>query len=40
MKKLFFMLCLMGMTLSASAEDLKLTVPELEPKMTYGDTRM
>ena len=39
MKKLFFMLCLMGMTLSASAEDLKLTVPELEPKMTYGDTR-
>ena len=33
------MLCLMGMTLSASAEDLKLTVPELEPKMTYGDTR-
>ena len=39
MKKLLFLLCLTGMTLSTSAEELKLTVPELEPKMTYGNTR-
>ena len=40
MKRLFFLLCcLTGMTLSASAEDMKLTVPEMEPKMTYGETR-
>ena len=40
MKRLFFLFCcLTGMTLSASAEDMKLTVPEMEPKMTYGETR-
>ncbi len=38
MKKLFFLLCLAGMSLAASAEDLKLTVPELEPKLMCGET--
>ncbi len=38
MKKLLLMLCLAAMTLSASAEDLTLVVPELEPKLTYGET--
>ena len=33
MKKLLFLLCMVGMTLTASAEDLKLTVPEMEPKL-------
>ena len=38
MKKLLMMVCLTVMALSASAEDLTLTVPELEPKLTYGET--
>jgi len=37
MKKLLFLLCLTGISLTAIAEDLKLTTPELEPKMTYGE---
>ena len=37
MKRLFFVCCLFGLTMSAAAEDLKLTVPEMEPKMTYGE---
>ena len=38
MKKLFFLLCLAGLTLAASAEEFKLDVPEMEPKLTYGET--
>ena len=38
MKKLFIMLCLAAMTLTAFAEDLTLEAPELEPKLTYGET--
>ena len=38
MKKLFIFLCLAAMTLTASAEDLTLVAPELEPKLTYGET--
>ena len=37
MKKLFFLLCLTGLTLTASAEEFKLDVPEMEPKLTYGE---
>ena len=37
MKKLLFLLCMTGLSLTAVAEDLTLTVPELEPKMTYGE---
>ena len=37
MKKLLFLLCMTGISLAAVAEDLTLTVPELEPKMTYGE---
>jgi len=38
MKKLFIFLCLAAMTLTAFAEDLTLEAPELEPKLTYGET--
>ena len=38
MRKLFMVCCLLGMAMTSFAEDLKLTVPELEPKMTYGET--
>ncbi len=38
MKKLFILLCLAAMTLTAFAEDLTLEAPELEPKLTYGET--
>jgi membrane-associated phospholipid phosphatase len=38
MKKLFILLCLAAMTLTAFAEDLTLVAPELEPKLTYGET--
>ena len=38
MKKLLFLLCMTGLSLTAVAEDLMLTTPELEPKMTYGET--
>ena len=38
MKKLFILLCLAAMTLTAFAEDLTLEAPELEPKLTYGKT--
>jgi membrane-associated phospholipid phosphatase len=38
MKKLFILLCLTAITLTASAEDLTLVAPELEPKLTYGET--
>lgn len=38
MKKLFFLLCLAGLTLTASAEEFKLDIPEMEPKLTYGET--
>ena len=38
MKKLFLALCLLGASAVSYAENLKLTVPELEPKMTYGET--
>ena len=37
MKKLFLALFLMGASTASFAEDLKLTVPELEPKLTYGE---
>ncbi len=40
MRRLLLSLCcLTGITLSVSAENMKLTAPELEPKLTYGDTR-
>jgi membrane-associated phospholipid phosphatase len=38
MKKLFILLCLAAMALTASAEDLTLVAPELEQKLTYGET--
>ena len=38
MKKLYVVCCLLGFAISSSAEDFTLTVPELEPKMTYGET--
>ena len=38
MKKLFMVWCLLGIATTSFAEDLKLTVPELEPKLTYGET--
>ena len=38
MKKLLFLLCMTGISLTAVAEDLKLTAPELEPKISYGET--
>ena len=38
MKKLFILLCLAAMTLTAFAEDLTLEAPELEPKLTYSET--
>ena len=38
MKKLLLVCCLLGATIASSAEDLKLTVPELEPKLTYDET--
>ena len=38
MKKLFLAFCIMGVSTASFAENLKLTVPELEPKMTYGET--
>ena len=38
MKKLFILLCLAAMTLTAFAEDFTLVAPELEPKLTYGET--
>ena len=37
MKKLLFLLCMTGLSLTAAAEELVLTVPELEPKLTYGE---
>ncbi len=40
MKKLFLQLCLTSVMLSASAEELKLSAPELEPIMVYGETVM
>ena len=40
MRKLFLVCCLLGMAMTSFAEDLKLTVPELEPKLTYGETTM
>jgi len=30
--------CLLGFAIASSAEDLTLTIPELEPKLTYGET--
>ena len=38
MKKLFILLCLAAMTLTAFAEDFTLVAPELEPKLTYSET--
>ena len=38
MKKLLFVLCLLGVTTLTNAEELKLTVPELVPKLVYSDT--
>ena len=38
MKKLFMVCCLLGIAMTSFAEDMKLTVPELEPKLTYGET--
>ena len=38
MKKLFFLFILAGLSQTASAEDLTLSVPDLEPKLTYGET--
>ena len=38
MRKLYLVCCLLGFAISSSAEDLTLTVPEMEPKMTYGET--
>ncbi len=38
MKKLFFVCCLLGFSSASIAEDFTLTVPELEPKLTYGET--
>ena len=38
MKKLFIVCCLLGMAMASFAEDMKLTVPELEPKLSYGET--
>ena len=40
MKKLFLVCCFLNMAIVSFAEDLKLTVPELEPKMTYGETTL
>ena len=37
MRKLYLVCCLLGFAISSSAEDLTLTVPEMEPKMTYGE---
>ena len=37
-KKLLFVLCLLGVTTLTNAEELKLTVPELVPKLVYSDT--
>ena len=37
MKKLLFLLCLAGLALTASAEEFKLDVPEMEPKLMYGE---
>lgn len=36
-KVLIIAICLLGITLSTYAEDMKLTVPELEPKLNYGE---
>ncbi len=36
MKKILFSLCLMTTVLVASAEDLKLTLPEMEPRLSSG----
>ena len=38
MKKILFVLCLLGASTMANAEELKLTVPELEPKLVYSNT--
>ena len=38
MRKLYLICCLLGFAIASSAEDLTLTVPELEPKLTYGET--
>ena len=38
MRKLFLALFLLGASVASFAEDLKLTVPELEPKLTYGES--
>ena len=38
MKKLFVVCCLLSIAMSSFAEDLKLTVPELEPKLTTNET--
>ena len=38
MKKLFFVCCLLGFSSASIAEDFTLTVPELESKLTYGET--
>ena len=38
MRKLYMICCLLGFAIASSAEDLTLTVPEMEPKMTYGET--
>ena len=38
MKRILFALCMMGMALTVFAEDLTLTVPEMKPELTYGET--
>ena len=38
MRKLYLICCLLGFAIASSAEDLTLTIPELEPKLTYGET--
>ena len=38
MKKLFFVFCLLGFSIASFAEDFTLTVPDFEPKLTYGET--